>query len=397
MRDARRTTRFAGPVWKIGCAVAALLLTLAGAEAVARVVLPAPQVVEVESPEARTAAPGATEDREQERGIDVLLDWSGHRGVRLNPNVRATIRNHSLSQQDVVIETNSLGLRHPELSPADAGADRILVLGDSITFCDYVAFEDTYTTLLGNALERAGRDVEVVNGGLPGASTVDELSHYLELRDAVAPDTVLLAMYLNDAQNSSRFYARSLPRSLTWSRLLAWAFTRVETLRVAAMRDVTPDEIDPAWAETFRAGRDLRSGDMWHDRDAFDFEIYNAREDFGIAWTPDSWAAVEPIVATLAAETTRRGERLGVMLFPVHIQVKGDVEDDTPQRAFAAMCDRLDLVCLDLRPALREDWRRRREELYFDHCHLRPEGNRVVADAVAAWMIEQRLVSPASD
>jgi len=393
MRDRPRNSRFSGPAWKIGTALLALLLALLAAEGVARLVLPRPQVVEVEAPEARTATPGAIQDREQDRGIDVLLDWSGHRGVRLNPNVRATIHDHSLSQQDVVIETNSLGLRHPELGPKVAGTDRVLVVGDSITFCDYVAFEDSYTARLAGALERDGRDVEVINAGLPGASTVDELYHYLELRDAVRPDTVLLAMYLNDAQNSGRFYARSLPRALTRSRLLAWAFTRVEALRVAAMRDVAPDDVDPGWAEAFRAGRDLRSGDMWHDRDAFDFEIYNARNDFGIAWTPDSWAALEPIVATLAAETARRGERLGVMLFPVHIQVKGEVEDDAPQRAFAAMCDRLDLVCLDLRPALREDWRRRREELYHDHCHLRPEGNRVVAEAVAAWMEDEGLVS----
>jgi lysophospholipase L1-like esterase len=393
MRDPGDSRRFRGPFWKIGSAVAAFVLTLLLAEGVARLLLPTPQVVEVDPVEARTASGGDVEEREQERGIDVLIDWTGHRGVRLNPNVRATIRDHSLSGRDVVIETNSLGLRHPELGPKPPGADRVLVLGDSITFCDYVAFEDSYTARLGDALEATGRDVEVINAGLPGASTVDELSHYLEIRDAVEPDTVLLAMYLNDAQNSDRFYARSLPRAVTRSRLLAWALTRIEGLRVAAMRDVTPPEIDPDWAEAFRAGRDLRSGDMWRDRDAFDFEIYNARNDFGIAWAPGAWDAVEPIVATLAAEAAHRGERFGALLFPVHLQVKGDVADDLPQRAFAAMCERLDLACLDLRPVLRDDWQRRREELYYDHCHLRPEGNRVVGEAVAAWMVDEGLVS----
>ena len=213
MSDGHRTRRLGGPIVKIATAVTALVLALLVAEAMARLLLTSPQVVEIEAGEARTATPGAVDEREQERGIDVLLDWSGHRGVRLNPNVRATIRNHSLSQQDVVIETNSLGLRHPELGPKTPGADRVLVLGDSITFCDYVAFEDSYTALLEEVLERDGRAVEVINAGLPGASTVDELSYYLELRDAVQPDTVLLAMYLNDAQNSGRFYTRSLPRA----------------------------------------------------------------------------------------------------------------------------------------------------------------------------------------
>jgi hypothetical protein len=186
--------RFAGLWWKLLLALASAAASLLVAEGVAWLVLPAQQVVEVEPATIRSSRPGPTEEREQERGIDVVIDWSGHHGVRLHPGVRATIRNHVLSRQDVVIETNSLGLRHPELAPKAADEFRVLVLGDSITFCDYVSFEDSYTAQLERRFDRGGRRIVVINAGLPGASASDELYHYLEIRDAVDPDLVLVGM-----------------------------------------------------------------------------------------------------------------------------------------------------------------------------------------------------------
>jgi lysophospholipase L1-like esterase len=377
---------------RLALALGSLVVTVLGAEAVARIVLPPQQLVEVEPATVRQSRPGPTEEREQEEGIDVLIDWSGHYGIRLYPGVRATIRNHVLSRRDVVIETNSLGLRHPELEAKTEDEFRVLVLGDSITFCDYVSFEESVTARLEARLEGRSRRIVVINAGLPGASASDELYHYLEIRDAVEPDLVLVGMYLNDAQASGRFYARSLPEPLASSRFLSWFVNRFEALRLELWTEESLPEIDPEWAEIFRDGRDLRTGDMWNSPDAFDFEIYNARDDFGLAWNPQSWVRVERISRTLALAARERGHLVGAFLFPIHIQVKGAVEDFRPQRSFRQMCRSLDLPCLDLVPALREDWTRSRTELYFDHCHLTPHGNEVAAVAIAEWLDVERLV-----
>jgi lysophospholipase L1-like esterase len=391
-RGSGRRRRFRGLLARLGLVLGSLAVTVLAAEVVARIVLPPQQLVEVEPATVRQSRPGPTEEREQEKGIDVVIDWSGHHGIRLYPGVRATIRNHVLSGRDVVIETNSLGLRHPELEAKTEDEFRVLVLGDSITFCDYVPFEEAITARLEDRLEGRSRRIVVINAGLPGASASDELYHYLEIRDAVDPDLVLVGMYLNDAQVSGRFYARSIPEPFASSRFASWLVNRVEALRLRLWTDDNLPEIDPEWAEVFRDGRDLQTGDMWQSPEAFDFEIYNAREDFGLAWNPQSWVVMERITRTLVLAARERGHLIGAFLYPIHIQVKGTVENFQPQKSFRRMCRSLDLPCLDLVPALREDWGRSQTELYLDHCHLTPHGNGVVAEAIAAWLDEERLV-----
>ena len=380
-------------IWaKIGLSILSLVATVLLAEGAARLLLPVQQIVEVEPSTTRHSRPGAVEEREQERGIDVLIDWSGQEGVRLFPGVRATIHNHTLSHRDVVIETNSLGLRSPELGPKSDDEFRVLVLGDSITFGDYVPFEETYTAQLESRLDGRRPRVTVINAGLPGAGASDELYHYLEICDAVDADLILVGMYLNDSQSGGRFYARSLPEPYASSRFLSWLVNRIEVLRISLWSDEIIPEIDPGWREDFRGDRKLKTGDMWNDRDAFDYEIYNASMDFGVAWNPQSWAILERVIRTLALAARQREQIIAAFLFPVHIQVKGTVENFGPQRSFAAMCESIDLPCFDLVQALRVDWQANDAELYFDHCHLTPHGNTVVAAALVEWLDEERLI-----
>ncbi len=338
------------------------------------------------------ARPRPAQEREEEHGIDVLQDWGGRHGVRLYPYLRATIHDHVLSHRDVVIETDSLGLRHPELGPKGPDELRVLVMGDSITFGDYLPFAETFTAMLQGKLADRPRRVVVINAGLPGASTSDELYHYLEVRDAVDPDLVLVGMYLNDAQNGQRFHARALRPPYSSSRFASFVVNRFERLRIRFWAEQTIPDIDPDWQERFRASRALRTGDMYHSRDAFDFEVYNAHDDFGLAWNPQFWEVLRPLTRTFALSARQRGQRFAVFLFPIHIQAKGTVDDFRPQQSFLEMCQALDLTCLDLLPALRADWRQRHQELYFDHCHLTAHGNAVVAAALATWLTDERLV-----
>ena len=59
-------------------------------------------------------------------------------GKRITPNLDTVIRAHPISGRDVGVRTNRLGLRGPEVGPKRDGELRVLVLGDSITFADYV-------------------------------------------------------------------------------------------------------------------------------------------------------------------------------------------------------------------------------------------------------------------
>jgi len=66
-------------------------------------------------------------------------------GRRLRANTRVTILNHSVSHRTVEISTNSIGYRNPEIG-VKVGT-RILFLGDSITFADYLPEQEIYKFL----------------------------------------------------------------------------------------------------------------------------------------------------------------------------------------------------------------------------------------------------------
>ncbi len=86
--------------------------------------------------------------------------WSVGPGVRrnVNSNTTATI--------------DPIGLRSPvPTGPRPAGRQRILVLGDSTFFGHGVDDDATMEAQLQTLLRAEGKDVEVINGGIPGYST----------------------------------------------------------------------------------------------------------------------------------------------------------------------------------------------------------------------------------
>ena len=123
------------------------LVALALCEVGARLLLPAPQTVKVEAKEDTYEAPKGYERLETraDKSIDSVVLFGGPHGVRLRPNTRGEIHHHILSGRDVVIEVNSLGLRYPELPPKSPEEFRVFVLGDSITFGDFVDEGETWT------------------------------------------------------------------------------------------------------------------------------------------------------------------------------------------------------------------------------------------------------------
>ncbi len=370
-------------------ALLAIGVTLTGLEIVARLTLPPAQIVKVENLSAVAPQPGDKVALQGDTGIGPVMDWSGHRGVRLRKNVHAVIAAHHVSGQDVILETNSIGLRYDELGPKQADEFRVLVLGDSITFEDFLNEDDTYTRQMERLVAGRSQRIRFINAGLPGVGTMEEFYLFMEIRDVVQPDLVLVAMYLNDCQNAAAFHARSLPYPYAYSRLLQWAAERFNVVKAALWQDAHPGAIDPLWREQFRAGRDLHAGGMLQKRDGFDFEIYHAYTDFGLAWNPQCWQIIDEEVAVLQRAVRDSGADFAITLFPVAMQVLGTVEDYRPQESFKAVCRRRRMRCHDLVPALRAKPSR---ELFYDHCHHRQKGYEVVAADLVKWLDDERLI-----
>lgn len=374
-------------VKNLAVSLVSIIVTFILCEIGARFLVPPHRDIEV-TVTARTNSTETQRSASDDSGsISPVLDWSGPHGIRLYPNITATIHHHTLSKQDVTLTINSLGLRSPELSKDKGDEFRILAMGDSITLGDYLAQSDTIPDRLQKNLSSINPHIVVANAGLPGACTSDEFYHYEEISDVVKPDIVLVGMYLNDAQNSEQFYAKKLAFPYSASRFLSFVSERLHFLNI--QQSVQNVGIDPAWKETFRAGRDLKSGYMLDERNGFDFEIYNASEDFGLAWNGQAWNNLAAMIEIFSRAVRERHQKFLLYLLPVHMQVysKEDVLSTYPQDQFHKMCQRFNLDCLDLLPKLRIEAKNiSMRDMYYDHCHYKKAGNEIIARILNDWI-----------
>ena len=116
------------------------------------------------------------------------------------------------------LKINSEGFRGPEPS-SNPATHHVIVLGDSITFGNNLPLEDTFSFQLQERLRTQGREVEVLNFGVGGYDTIQEVAS-LEIRGLkYHPDLVVVAYCLNDISISSVD-----PESLKRLRLLHSSF-----------------------------------------------------------------------------------------------------------------------------------------------------------------------------
>lgn len=103
------------------------------------------------------------------------------------------------------IRINGLGLRGGEIEIAKPpGVFRILVFGDSFIFGVGVDEEHLFSTQLQREMRAAGgKHVEVVNMGVSGYSTDQELILFQELGSRLSPDLVIVGLCDNDFEGNS--------------------------------------------------------------------------------------------------------------------------------------------------------------------------------------------------
>lgn len=105
------------------------------------------------------------------------------------------------------IRINSLGFRGEDFPlEKPPGTYRILCLGDSYTFGDYVENEETFPAALQAELRRRapGRPVQVINGGVNGYTIVDEADLAREKGFGLEPDLIVVSFVMNDLADLTR-------------------------------------------------------------------------------------------------------------------------------------------------------------------------------------------------
>lgn len=108
----------------------------------------------------------------------------------------------------VDVTVNGQGLRADrDYGPKSAGTFRILVIGDSFTMGHSVEASESFVAVLQNALAEhapSGRRYEVVNAGVPGYNTAQEVAYLRREGGALQPDLVILAFFVgNDIRDNA--------------------------------------------------------------------------------------------------------------------------------------------------------------------------------------------------
>ncbi len=99
------------------------------------------------------------------------------------------------------VHVNEAGFRN--VDPIASDAIRVLVLGDSQTFGQYVSTHDTWTRIAQRRwnAEHPERVVQLLNGGMSGATIADYVDYLKEKGKRLSPDAVLIATYDNDVSD----------------------------------------------------------------------------------------------------------------------------------------------------------------------------------------------------
>ncbi|APR76161.1 Hypothetical protein A7982_01508 [Minicystis rosea] len=167
----------------------------------------------------------------------------------------------------VPVRTNARGFRGPEVADrSEAGATRVVLIGDSFVFGSGIAWEETIGEALHGALAEIapGRAFEMVNLGIGGDNLPSHVDVYEEATKTLHPDVVVLCLTMpNDlSANDDQLLRRSEAQSISF-RATTWAFgltfARFMWTRSVVSSAYTKEALAVLDRETLRL-RGLRAG-----------------------------------------------------------------------------------------------------------------------------------------
>ena len=169
------------------------------------------------------------------------------------------------------VTINALGLRGPERPYAKPdGVRRILVLGDSFTEAAQVAERESTVSRLEAALNARGTDrYEVLNAGVGGWGTGQQLVYLREEGYRYQPDLVLVLLYLGNDVFDNSYALQGSPKS---PHEPYWVVPRRRHVRADGVPDPQARGRQPAREHAARADaalerlRDRRAGEARRGR-----------------------------------------------------------------------------------------------------------------------------------
>ncbi len=266
------------------------------------------------------------------------------------------------------LTTNAAGFRDaPHAEVKAPGAYRIAVLGDSFVFGSGVAQDETLTRRLAAHL---GPGFEIVNLGVPGYGTDQELLTLRRWGRKLSPDLVLLAFFWNDLMEnvSDRIYGLPKPRfTLEGGRLVPHPPAGFSAPSTFARLDASLGSRSHLWS-LLRSGLSSAGRAMGSAREERSVSI-----DFSLKSPPASreaeFALAFALLGAVRDEAASLGAPLGVFSVPPRFLVEpavaarllkvyglpGDALEEDGFRRLREACEARGIPFVDLVPAFRRE------------------------------------------
>ncbi|MDF1837809.1 MAG: SGNH/GDSL hydrolase family protein [Planctomycetota bacterium] len=266
---------------------------------------------------------------------------------------------------------NSVGLRGDEamLGPRSKDHFRILVIGDSVA-----EPIDGFVSLIEAGLQEAeDRPVEVINGAVPGYTTLQERLYLAHILPSLDVDLVLLQYCLNDNYDFLHLMTTQGSRLLTLEAK-SHLFPDTEGFLGALTR--SSYLVYGLRKKLYQRGIEAPAH-PWED------------PIFGAAWNPDTWGKQREHLQSVAELLADQKVKFAMVVVPHESQLDPRRTADFPDR-IAYPQEQLQKICkdqntphLDLLPTFASS---ETQELYTDGIHLNQEGHQLAATAILNFL-----------
>jgi lysophospholipase L1-like esterase len=305
--------------------------------------------------------------REWSHAVTENPDNNGEVILRYKPNAQfrfcydSNPRGYFDEDNCLTYYTNNFGLRGQDISIEKApGTKRVILLGDSFTFGEGVKLEDTFSTQLQKIMSLSSdRPVEVLNFGVSGWQTRDEIIFLSEFAMKFKPDLVLVVYVLNDADRAggldfwNNFRRTYENRKLNHSYLLSYIYARIA--RTVYGRRYIDSLLESA----------LMEKEKW---DASFRQLLRGQE--------------------LAK---RGGFKYGVLIFPFMYELTDEYPFKPLNKMISDYCENHNIPVNDILPAFRgipytDLW------VHGSDQHPNEKSHRIAAEAMAEFVLKENLL-----
>lgn len=305
---------------------------------------------------------------------------------------------------------SSQGTRDKEYAiPKPRDTLRILILGDSVAYGDFVKRDYLFSEQLEKNLNPRYGKVEVIDAGAQGYTPFNELHYYRNKGARFQSDIVILSFCFNDVVNPRLHwnYTTEAITNIPKEAIPNPEYDRYHVLPILKAREHPSLLMKSALYRFFysRINRMKVNEKRYSHENGKKYPVYITGEDtisikVLLDYSSPEWNWLRSILNQLKEAVKRDGATFVILIVPLAYQLEEDYPY-FPQKLIQRYCEENSIYFLDLLPAFRKNRGERifigaiaREGFrdYVDIWHLTPRGHLLAAKEIKAFLLRTGLL-----